>query len=308
MALILERLRRGAAPAAGLVAALALAGCDSPGFSGRDAEIERKRGERGFAVLESGETRALFAANGERIAVEPPDGYCLDEESIAVTRRSAFVLVADCMHSHETALANGESGERLPRAFPGILTVTVSGEAVFGQEPDALPVFETLLETEAGGRLLGRGESTTAGEIVAMRRLDGALYVLIEERQAEGAGSIFAPRFWRAFSEVNGRLVLVTVSGFSDRPLGEGEMLAFLAAQMVELRNANGLPASADETELATLVMSGLRPAGSAEGTPVPRSRVVEAAAADGGAADGGAGGSGGTAPGRAPVAPRRPG
>ncbi len=281
---------------AGLAAALLLAGCEAPGFSNREAEFERLRGERGFAVLERGAARTVFAANGREVAVEPPDGYCLDEESIAVTRRSAFVLVADCIHDHEAALANGESSDHLPRAFPGILTVTVSGEAAFGGEPEALATFQTLLGSEAGGRLLGRGDSSAPGDIVAMRRVDGTLYVLIEETPAEGSESILAPRFWRAFAEVNGRLVLVTVSGFNDRPLGEGEMLTFLAAQMGELRQANGQPASADETRIA-------------------RAMTAPSAGEPGAAAEGDAEGgttarrSGqGEAPGMAPVAPRRPG
>ena len=288
-----------------LLAALVSAGCESAGFSTREAEIARQQGERGFAVLERSERRALFAANGREVAVEPPEGYCLDEESIAVTRRSAFVLVADCMQEQQEALANGESESRLPRAFPGILTVAVSGEAAFAQEPGALPAFETLLGTRAGGRLLGRGDRSAPGEIIAMRRLDGVLYVLIEEQTAEGSGSILSPRFWRAFTDVNGRMVLVTVSGFNDRPLGEGEMLAFLAAQMAELREANGQEASADESEIAAVGMGALGPGGATAVAPLPASRKAasgttrEMAVAD--AAEPGG------APILAPMAPRRP-
>ncbi len=287
-----------------MFAGLVLAGCESAGFSAREAEIERQQGKRGFAVLERGEKRALFAAKGREVAVEPPKGYCLDEESIAVSRRSAFVLVADCMGEQQAALANGESGDRLPRAFPGILTVTVSGEAAFGEEPGALPAFEALLDTRAGGRLLGRGDGSAPGEIVTMRRVNGALYVLIEEAQAQGGDSILAPRFWRAFTEVSGRLVLVTVSGFNDRPMGEGEMLAFLAAQIAELRKANGQPGSADETEIAAAVMG---PDGTAGASPLPVSRRVASSMASVASPAENPAGSGG-APVLAPMAPRRPG
>ena len=240
---------------------LVLAGCETAGFSARDTELARQRGEIGFAILEQGAERAVFAANGARIAVEPPEGYCLDEESLAVTRRSAFALVADCMESQEQALANGASTEVLPRPFPGILTITVSGEAAFGEDPGAMSAFESLLGTVAGGRLLGRGDGSGPGRVIAADRVEGALYVLIEEATAEGSDSIFAPRFWRAFTEVNGRLVLVTVSGFSDRPLGEDEMLSFLASQMTALREANGLPASPSEGQLAATVLETLRAA-----------------------------------------------
>ncbi|HUF88280.1 MAG TPA: hypothetical protein VMM59_12930 [Thermohalobaculum sp.] len=236
-----------------LTLALLLAGCEvpqTPGLSGREHELARLRGEVGFAVLESGVARVVFAANGRQIVVEPPDGYCLDEESVAVTQRSAFALVTDCVDSQ--GLANGESGAGLPRPFPGILTITVSGEAAFGEEPGALAAFETLLGTEAGGRLLGRGDGTGPGRVVTAERVGRALYVLVEEATAEGSESIFAPRFWRAFAEINGRLLLVTVSGFNDRPLGEDEMLAFLTAQMTRLRAANG-PATGPGAAAAVL-------------------------------------------------------
>ncbi len=147
-----------------------------------------------------------------------------------------------------------------PRRGPGILTVTVSGETAFGAEPGALTAFESMLDTDAGGRLLGRGDGSERGRVVGTRRVDGALYVLVEEQglEAEGSESILAPRFWRAFTEINERMVLVTVSGFSDRPLAEDEMLAFLAAQMSELRDANGLAASPDEARIVDAVLAGV--------------------------------------------------
>lgn len=263
---------------------LALAGCESPGFSARDTELARQQGKVGFAVLEASPARAVFAVKGREVVVEPPEGYCLDEQSLAVTRRSAFALVADCIESEEKALADGGGSGDLSEAFPGILTVTVSGETAFGGEPGALAAFETLLDTTAGGRLLGRGDGAGTGRVVTARRVDGALYVLVEETGAEGAQSIFAPRFWRVFTEINDRLVLVTLSGFKDRPVGEDEMLAFLAAQMTALRSANDMTASVDEAQTAARVLAGLESAPS----------VAEGRSAQ--------------APLLAPMAPRRPG
>ena len=79
---------------AGMLAAMALAACENPGLSGRDAELARVRAEKGFAVIEATAERAVFAVRGQRIVVEPPQGYCLDEDSVAVTRNAAFALVA----------------------------------------------------------------------------------------------------------------------------------------------------------------------------------------------------------------------
>ena len=206
---------------AGVFAAMALAACETPGLSGRDAEITRVHVGKTFAVVEASADRAVFTARGQRVVVEPPQGYCLDEGSVAVTRNAAFALVAECMQDRQAELENG-SGEgraveiELPRAFPGILTVSVSGEPAYGWETGALDAFEELLGAEAGLKLLGRGNSPAPGKIIATRRIGGALYVLIEEPAASGP-PILAPSFWRAFMNINERLVLVTVSSFSDR-------------------------------------------------------------------------------------------
>jgi hypothetical protein len=290
----------------GVFAMLALSACETPGLGGRDAELARQRGENDFAVIEASAARAVFAARGQRIVVEPPQGYCLDEGSVSVTRNAAFALVADCIQDHRAELENGAVAGRvveieLPRVFPGILTVSVSGEPAYGPEADALDAFEEMLGTGAGLKLLGRGHSPVPGRITATRRVGGALYVLIEEPTAEGA-SILAPGFWRAFIDINGRLVLVTVSSFSDRPMAEDAMMGFLAQQMSRLRRANGLPVDEEEAAIARQMVAGLGVAAGQGGLtvvraaqPEPRKRVANAARRA-------------PAPASAPVAPRRPG
>ncbi len=285
---------------AGVLAVLALAACEEPGLAGRDAELARVRGARGFEVIEASAERAVFIARGQRIVVEPPQGYCLDQGSVAVTRKAAFALVADCMHDHQLKLVNGSGAGRageieLPRVFPAILTVSVSGEPAYGWETGAaLDAFEEMLGAEAGLKLLGRGNSPAPGEIMATRRIGGALYVLIEDPAAEDA-PILAPRFWRAFININGRLVLVTVSSFSDRPMAEDAMMGFLAQQMTRLRRANGLRIDREEDEIARQMAESLD---AVEGQG--DSAVIRAASPA--VAVGRAG------PARAPVAPRRPG
>ncbi len=285
---------------AGVLAVLALAACETPGLSGRDAEFARVRVARDFAVIEASAERAVFIARGQRIVVEPPQGYCLDEGSVAVTRKAAFALVVDCMQDHQVKLANGSGAGRageieLPRVFPGILTISVSGEPAYGWETGAaLDAFEEMLGTEAGLKLLGRGNSPAPGEIIATRRIGGALYVLIEDPAAADA-PILAPRFWRAFMNTNGRLVLVTVSSFSDRPMAEDAMMGFLAQQMTQLRRANGLRINREEDEIARQMAESLGAAAGQGELIVIRSATPTV-------------GVGRAGPARAPVAPRRPG
>jgi len=234
---------------------LALGGCETSGKSGLRDELARVRAEKGFAVITSTPRRVVFSARGQPIVVEPPDGYCLDEGAVEVSSRAAFALVADCLEDLQPRLASADATERiieidLPRSFPGVMTVSITGNSAFGkgEGENGFRKFEAALNSAAGQKMLGRGERSAPGKVITTRRIGGAFYVLIEEPIE---GGIFAPRFWRAFLHVNDRLVLVSVSGFVDRPISEEAMMGFLARQMVSLRSANGMDPVAEEDEIA---------------------------------------------------------
>jgi hypothetical protein len=309
-----------------LLGIICLAGCENYGASGVKSELARIRAEKGFAVISSNETRAVFAARGQRVVVEPPDGYCLDEGSVDVSRQAAFALVADCLQDRLVELNNSSDAATvreiaLPRSFPGILTVSISGEPAFDRNPQALDAFEAFIETAPGRKLIGRGDGGAPGTVIATRRVGGALYVLIEGPET-GGSRFLAPRFWRAFIDINDRLTLVTVSSFSDRPVAEDAMMGFLAQQIVRLRNANGLPEEDEEIEIAgqlvetldlasgtdTLTIGGQSsPTETSDGTgparaPQPPARRIASAGGSTVAVLAGAG------PSNAPMAPRRPG
>jgi hypothetical protein len=238
-----------------LLGAMALTGCENIGESRVESELARIRGEKGFAVISSTSSRAVFAVRGQRVTVEPPEGYCLDEGSIDVSRLAAFALVADCLDVQVAALETGSGAGMareiaLPHSFPGILTTSISGEPAFDQSQQSLDEFEAFIGTEQGRKLLGRGNGTVPGMVIATRKVGGALYVLVERQQTTG-DEFLAPRFWRAFIDINDRLVLVTVSSFTDRPIGEDSMIGFLAHQIARLRSANGLPADGEEDAIA---------------------------------------------------------
>lgn len=324
----------------GLPAALALtalAGCQTTtGESGVDAELARLQVVKGYGVVSSAPHRAVFALKGERMVVEPPEGYCLDAKSVRVIRETAFVLVADCLEDRRSevdaqAAASGGTAPvlaiSLPRSFPGILTVSISGASAYGQSPRALDEFEELVASESGRKLLGRGNGIEPGKIIATRRIGGALYVLIEESRPDGVG-LLAPRFWRAFHEIRQRLALVTVSSFSDRPVAEDAMLSFLARQMGRLRQANGMPVEPEEAEIASQLEASLGEAPTHEGdmtiirsenrvvlsdgidptrAPLPPERRVASVTIPA-TAPGPLAPSGGPAPNYAPLAPVRPG
>src|SRR5690625_6503539 len=74
-----------------------LAGCEAGqmGFGGTPPVGD-------FAVLSASPERAVLSAQGQRVAVEPISGFCVAEDSIETSDRSAFVLIGDC------ALSSGD--------------------------------------------------------------------------------------------------------------------------------------------------------------------------------------------------------
>lgn len=212
-----------------------LAGCEAGqmGFGGGAASV----GE--FAVLSASPERAVLSAQGQRVAVEPISGFCVAEDSIETSDRSAFVLIGDC------ALSSG--GADLSSGIPGITTVSISGDPGFGSRGASaadLSALERYLTTPEGRALLGRGGDGGAVSIVETRREGNTLFVLVEDRTAQLV-PLLATRFWRGFVELNGRLAVVTVSGFLDAPMDEQQMFDHLGSQVKRLQLANAAPVEA---------------------------------------------------------------
>jgi len=240
-----------------------LAGCQTTGTTGRSLvaeELARLETNALFRVEEVDPELAYVTADGARVAIRPVEGLCLTSESIELTESGVFAVIADCLTETDPERSGrtekGETVYRLPPPFPGLMTLSVSAEPMFdrpGDRDGALDEMERFLASPEGLALLGRNGSPDKVEMVEAKRLGDALYVHVKDG-ATGGLPLLAPEFWRAFVEVRGRLVLVTVSGFRDRPLDDGVMLAVLAAQVARLREANEAPEVAREVELAESV------------------------------------------------------
>ncbi len=249
---------RGLRPDLVAVALLvALAGCVAPpglerGLSGRDAEWARTRGPGEFSVVSATPGRAVVSALGHQVAIEPADGFCLAREAIETSDRSAFLLLGDC--ALEEPAARGQGADALldlPRGVPGIITVSISGDPGFTQAGGAgdLSELQRFVESAEGRALLGRGGDGAQVSVVETRAIGNCLYVLVED--GDGSVPVLAPRFWRAFVELNQRLAVVTISGFRDRPLPEEEMLRHLGDQVRQLQVANSEPIDEQPVQLA---------------------------------------------------------
>ncbi len=176
----------------------------------------------------------------------PPRGHCLDDQSVSDNGKVVFAIISVCLARVDDPAD----------VYPGILTLSISGEPAFRTEPDALDAFEAQLTSPDGLKLLGRGQSKAPGTLVAVKRMGGVIYVLVDENVT--GRSVLSSRFWRAFVGVNDRLVLATVSGFKSRAVSDTAMLVFLARQVQALRRANAMPRIEEEAAIAALPVTPL--------------------------------------------------
>lgn len=232
---------RGAlAPATLLCAALTLAGCETmpggPGAGGGDiAEVE---------------------AGGRSIRVTPPEGFCVDPASIRPAEESAFVLIEDCalLDVSREGRAAGAPAPR-PAVVNGLVTLSLGDRPLFeGPEADRETDFEALesfLRSDRGRGSAGMGGDPGLIRIVEARRAGDTLYVLVEDR-GEQVVPVLGARFWRAFTELNGRAAIASLGVFAPSELRDAEKLAHLARVVNALKRGNGDPVAPTEEALAT--------------------------------------------------------
>ena len=183
--------------------------------------------EGGIAVSRAAPERILVA--DDSVVVAGPPGYCIDRTASRETAGSAFVLLGSC------ASLSGGAEAPAPRV-PGLLTVAVSGDVGDGAPLDSLGPF---FRSEPGRAVLSRTGDPDSVRILDIRPQDGALFIHARDT-ASGPLPQIADEYWRAFLDVNGRLVTVSVTGFDARPMSKDTGLATLEALADRLRLENG--------------------------------------------------------------------
>jgi len=95
-----------------------------------------------------------------------------------------------------------------------------------------------FLATPVGVFSLSKSQVNGAVSILQTKQTDTALYLLVEDTAFNG-GAGMSTRYWRAFTEVNGRLVALSVTGYSDSDRDEKRSLRIIRDFMQAVVNAN---------------------------------------------------------------------
>jgi len=173
----------------------------------------------------AGAVRAVTVMDGA-FAVQAPRGYCVDLSASRASR--GFVVMAGC------ALLT--SFGFLPSA-DALITVQIgpdSSAIVSGSENDLV----ALLQSSAGKNLLsdvGDGSGVTVGTV---SHADGLVMVQFTDTAPPLRMGLESSQ-WRAFLDLNGRLVTIGLRGYDRAPMDQTAGTRLLQRTIDALRAAN---------------------------------------------------------------------
>ena len=169
-------------------------------------------------------------AGGEEIIVAAPHGFCIDERTTEESRVGAFVFITDCAHSVDTS----PTIARVP--ISAVLTASISNSGLPGRDAGqsiALSNLKEFLETPIGQLSLGKSGNGSTIQVLSLTQTENAVFAFVEDSSVTSTTGE-SPRFWRAFTEVGGRLAALSATGYNpadpDQKRTEQILIAFVAA------------------------------------------------------------------------------
>ncbi|WP_316015695.1 hypothetical protein [Roseobacter sp. HKCCA0434] len=162
---------------------------------------------------------------GRDVAIAPPSGACLTSDPVD----TGAVIAADCAGLGMT--------EGPPAPILALMTASVDTGPVPGRGDlrERMRVVERSIQSRRGDSSLGEADGVT--RLIETRIVGDTVYALLED--SDGAFPGAARRFWRAVSEENGRMLILTARGYDGAWAGEGPLYDRLAAFRRAVRQAN---------------------------------------------------------------------
>lgn len=170
-----------------------------------------------------------IAVAGRSVIVAGPPGYCVDT---AASRDGvkAFVLMGSC------ASIARDPDARSP-ATPGLVTVTVSSDpAAYVDVAGSAGALERFFRSEAGRATLSRTGRAETVTVLDSRSRGGTLYLHLRDTSAGRPAGTEAD-YWRALTNVDGRIVTVTAVGFAARPMSARAGRALVEDAVARIRS-----------------------------------------------------------------------
>ncbi len=143
--------------------------------------------------------------NGD-LVVTPPEGYCADP--LSSRPRAGFAVFAPCVTLGADAPVPSIIGVAIVQAGDAGSAMVTSGESALHE----------FLTSPQGAGLLDKGGSGATISVISSQAIGGRVIVHFRDTgPAPMAG--LGPDEWRVFTDMNDRLVTVSVRGLDDAPL-----------------------------------------------------------------------------------------
>lgn len=191
---------------------LGLAGCAEP------VDVSRSVPQ---AILVAGDT-----------VVQGPPGFCVDPRESRSDDSSAFVLMASC------AAISGDV--RAPAALvPAVLTISVARQGSADTPVrDQFQQLERLLVTPSGRAAMAHDGNPDSVEILETER-EGAALLIHTRDSSDGRLGSARDDYWRAITDVNGRLITISALSFDARPVSSEAARETVSRTTAKIRALN---------------------------------------------------------------------
>ena len=168
--------------------------------------------------------RADLRIEGQVVSIVAPAGFCVDPQSVDVTKAGGFVLFSDCA-------LTGAAGGTVSTA---VISASVAPTGLNG----TLVELQKFLTTEPGKITLGRSGDMQAITVVESRVVDDVLLIKVDDRGAQPIRGV-SPEIWRGFFVAGGRAVTATVSGAAEGGTSDIHARRYLGQLAASTRAAN---------------------------------------------------------------------
>ena len=212
----------GIAALAGLLSSCAPPGqAKAPTFAALDRPLSDTFIQ--LAVIER--KRIEVNASGRIVRAVAPDGFCFPTSGVLTGEASAFLLLQPC---------DGDPSV-------DVISLSIAKHGLFGDEPPSeknFAAFRQFIETREGAAQLGLDAGSGAVFLLKTKYENGALYAMTQD--GSGASLSFSGQIiCRAFTELNGRMVIVSAIASKQSKRDPAVMQADLAKIVNHLIAAN---------------------------------------------------------------------
>jgi len=188
-----------------------------------------------FSPTEGISREVTVKTAGADVVIAGPEGFCIDERTTDQSRAGAFVFLSDCAMTENA----GPTIARVP--ISAVLTASVSNSGLPGIErgrETALADLQGFLETPIGQASLGKSGNVLTISVLSITRTENAVIAFIEDTTITTT-TAESPRFWRAFTEVGGRLVALSATGYNRSDPEQARIEQIILAFINSLQAAN---------------------------------------------------------------------